>query len=61
VAALLAPGPDYVADREAAEQLLISLIAGGGALRVPLGQDALWRAPTAVVKPAAQRDAAALA
>jgi len=43
VAALLAQGPDYRADPEAAEQALLPLVAGGEAVRVPLGQDALWR------------------
>src|SRR3970040_651296 len=43
VAALLAQGPDYCADPEAAEQALLQLVAGGEAVRVPLGQDALWR------------------
>jgi predicted DsbA family dithiol-disulfide isomerase len=61
VAALLAPGPDYIADHEAAEQLLVRLVADGGALRVPLGQDALWRAASSVEQPAAARNAAAVA
>jgi 2-hydroxychromene-2-carboxylate isomerase len=43
VAALLARGPDYPADPEAAEQALLQLVAEGGAVRVPLGHDALWR------------------
>jgi 2-hydroxychromene-2-carboxylate isomerase len=43
VAALLARGPDYVADLEEAERALVQLVAAGGAVRVPLGQDALWR------------------
>ena len=43
VAALLAQGPDYCADPEAAEQALLQLVAGGEAVRVPLGNDALWR------------------
>jgi 2-hydroxychromene-2-carboxylate isomerase len=61
VAALLATGPDYVADHEAAEQLLVRLVGDGGAVRVPLGQDALWRAAGTVQRPAATRDAAAVA
>jgi 2-hydroxychromene-2-carboxylate isomerase len=43
VAALLADGPDPIPDLEGAEQLLLDLVAGGEAVRVPLGQDALWR------------------
>jgi hypothetical protein len=43
VAALLAEGPDYVADHHHAEQLLVELVARGRAERVPMGQDALWR------------------
>lgn len=41
-AALLAEGPDYVSDLEAAEAVLLLLIAEGAAIRIPLGQDALW-------------------
>jgi predicted DsbA family dithiol-disulfide isomerase len=43
VAALLAEGPDYVADTERAEGLLVELAADGSTQRIPLGQDALWR------------------
>jgi hypothetical protein len=43
VAALLADGPDPVSDLEWAEQALLELVADGEAVRVPLGQDALWR------------------
>jgi 2-hydroxychromene-2-carboxylate isomerase len=42
VAALLAPGPDYVVDLEAAEQALLQLVGAAKAVRVPLGHDALW-------------------
>jgi predicted DsbA family dithiol-disulfide isomerase len=42
-AALLAGGPDYVPDFEHAEQSLIELVGAGGAERLPLGQDAVWR------------------
>jgi protein-disulfide isomerase-like protein with CxxC motif len=42
VAALLADGPDPVADLESAERALLELVADGEAVRVPLGQDALW-------------------
>jgi predicted DsbA family dithiol-disulfide isomerase len=61
VAALLASGPDYVPDHEGAEQLLMRLVADGVAVRVPLGQDALWRAAGSVEKPPAPRDAATVA
>jgi predicted DsbA family dithiol-disulfide isomerase len=61
VAALLARGPDYIADHEAAERLLVPLVAEGSAVRVPLGQDALWKAASSVEPPAGQRDAAAVA
>lgn len=44
VAALLAPGPDYIADSAAAEQSLIRLVASGDATRTGLGTDALWQA-----------------
>ena len=43
VAALLADGPDPVPDLEAAEQALGQLAASGEIVRVPLGEDALWR------------------
>lgn len=61
VAALLAQGPDYVADHEAAERLLVRLVADGGAVRVPIGQDALWSAATPAERPAPPRGAAAVA
>jgi 2-hydroxychromene-2-carboxylate isomerase len=44
VAALLAQGPEYRADLEAAEAALLQLVADGEAVRDPLGHDALWRA-----------------
>jgi protein-disulfide isomerase-like protein with CxxC motif len=61
VAALLAPGPDYLSDHEAAEQLLVRLVSDGGAVRIPLGQDAVWKAASSVEPPLRQRDAAAVA
>jgi predicted DsbA family dithiol-disulfide isomerase len=61
VAALLARGPDYIADHEGAEEQLVALVAEGGAARVPLGQDALWTAASPVEPPAAARGAAAVA
>lgn len=48
VAALLAEGPDYVPDLEAAERFLLELVTDGAGVRVPLGQDALWRAASEV-------------
>ena len=46
VAALLARGPAYHADHDAAEQALLQLVGDGDAVRVPLGHDALWLAPS---------------
>jgi predicted DsbA family dithiol-disulfide isomerase len=43
VAALMASGND-APDRAAAEAALLELVAAGGAVREPLGDDALWRA-----------------
>jgi 2-hydroxychromene-2-carboxylate isomerase len=43
VAALLANGPDYVPDPDAAEELLVRLAGNGVATRVTLGQDAVWK------------------
>jgi protein-disulfide isomerase-like protein with CxxC motif len=61
VAALLARGPDYIPDHAAAEQLLVPLVSAGSAARVPLGQDALWKAASSVEPPAEARDAATVA
>ncbi len=46
VAALLAVGND-APDRVAAERAIIELVAAGGAVRRPLGDDALWLSPQA--------------
>jgi hypothetical protein len=43
IAALLADGPDPIPDLEGTERVLLDLAASGEVLRVPLGQDALWR------------------
>lgn len=43
VALLLADGPDPIPDPTATERMLLDLAAGGELVRVPLGQDALWR------------------
>ncbi len=60
-AALLAEGPDYVSDLEAAEPALLQLVADGLAVRVPLGQDAVWRSamPRHTTKPNRAATAAA--
>jgi 2-hydroxychromene-2-carboxylate isomerase len=53
VAALLAEGPEYIPDREAAERALLQLVATDAAVREPIGNDALWqpaRAPIASVR-----------
>lgn len=47
VAGLLADGPDPVSDLESTEEMLLELVGRGEAVRVPLGQDALWRRPSA--------------
>jgi 2-hydroxychromene-2-carboxylate isomerase len=46
VAALLA-GNNQAPDRSAAEVALVELVAAGQAVRLPLGDDALWRPATA--------------
>jgi predicted DsbA family dithiol-disulfide isomerase len=43
IAALLAPGPDYVPDHAAAEQQLLKLVAGRAATQRRLGTDSLWQ------------------
>jgi protein-disulfide isomerase-like protein with CxxC motif len=43
VAALLAQGPDYIPDPDAAEQELVKLIADRSVVRMRLGDDSLWR------------------
>jgi 2-hydroxychromene-2-carboxylate isomerase len=52
VAALLAPGPDYVPDLAEAEHLLLELVAEGHAERVPTGQSAVWRFPRGAAREA---------
>jgi 2-hydroxychromene-2-carboxylate isomerase len=59
VAALVARSPDYLPDAKAAEQALVELVATGKLERVPLGQDALWRAAGAGDASARERSAAA--
>jgi hypothetical protein len=41
--ALLMTGGNDVPDRQAAETALLELVAGGHAVREPLGDDALWK------------------
>ncbi len=50
VAALLAQGND-APDRDGAERALIGLAAEGRAERLPVGDDALWRGPSAAGRP----------
>jgi 2-hydroxychromene-2-carboxylate isomerase len=45
LAALLAQGPDYIADAETAERAVVKLVAEGHAVREHLGNDSIWRAP----------------
>ncbi|MDH4103567.1 MAG: DsbA family protein [Thermoleophilia bacterium] len=42
IAALLADGPDPIADLKEAERMLLEVVARGDAVRSPLGQDAVW-------------------
>ena len=48
VASVLRPSDLVDADRVAAEEELLGLVAAGEATREPLGQDALWGVPAAV-------------
>jgi 2-hydroxychromene-2-carboxylate isomerase len=60
VAALLAPEPDFVVDVELAEQALLQLVADSEAVRVPLGDDALWLAARAPEVSRREQSAAAV-
>ena len=60
VAALLAAGADPIADVTGTEHHLLELAAEGEVVRVPLGQDALWR-PAAAVEPPTARAATLVA
>jgi 2-hydroxychromene-2-carboxylate isomerase len=42
-AAVLCPGPDYVASMDSAEAALVKLVAAAAVTREQLGQDALWK------------------
>jgi hypothetical protein len=42
IAALLAQGPDYIPDLDAAEKAMVKLVADGVAIRGSLGSDPLW-------------------
>ena len=59
VAALLAQGPDYIPDADAAEQAMVKLVAEGLALRAQLGGDPIWFAASRTPQPAAARTVAA--
>lgn len=59
VAELLADGPDPVSEPEPAEQALLELVADGRAVRLPLGQDALWRRSNTAQTPMRDESAAA--
>jgi hypothetical protein len=61
VAALLAQGPDYVTDVDAAEQALVQLVGDGLATRVPLGQAALWKTASGADDPLTRGTASAVA
>jgi 2-hydroxychromene-2-carboxylate isomerase len=61
VAALLAEGPDYVADETHAEGLLVELVAAGAADRVVCGQDAVWRSVSSGASATSGKEAAAAA
>ncbi len=61
VAALLADGPDPIADLESAERALLQLVADGEAVRVPLGQDAVWRQAKTPEAKSREQSAAAVA
>lgn len=61
VAALLAEGPEYVDDLEAAERALLQLVGNGAAVRETLGHDALWRAAQPSDASSRERAAAAVA
>jgi 2-hydroxychromene-2-carboxylate isomerase len=47
VAALLAPGPDYVPDLDSADRELRGLVAGGFLTRISIGEDAIWHSAAA--------------
>jgi protein-disulfide isomerase-like protein with CxxC motif len=61
IAALLADGPDPIADLEGAERALLQLVADGEATRVPLGQDAIWRRAKTPTAESYEQTVAALA
>jgi len=61
VAALLARGPDYVTDLDAAERALVQSVADGEATRTPIGQDALWRHADSLASRRAKAGSAAVA
>ena len=60
VAALLAQGPDYVVDLDAAERELVKLVAAGVAVRESLGIDPLWLPAGGTREPVRERAAPAV-
>jgi 2-hydroxychromene-2-carboxylate isomerase len=60
VAALLAEGPDYVADQAEAEQALLQAVGHGDAVRLALGHDALWTTPGNAGSASGRRSVAAV-
>ena len=61
IAALLADGPDPIPDLERTERMLLDLTASAEVLRIPVGQDAIWRRASGVAAPALTESGAAVA
>ena len=59
IATLLARGPDYIPDPDAAEQAMVKLAAERVAVRQSLGSEPLWLPANHARKPAAERVTAA--
>ena len=59
IAELLAQGPDYIPDFDAAERAMVKLVADGDAMRRSLGSDPLWLPANGAAEPAAEHVAAA--
>jgi protein-disulfide isomerase-like protein with CxxC motif len=55
VASLLRPDDLVDADRDAAEEELLALVAAGGATREPMGHDAVWHAVASEARPPGPR------
>ena len=56
VAALLAQGPDYVPDVDAAERAMVKLVVDGAAARHSLADEPLWHPTSDRKQPADERD-----